>query len=592
MKRLLVSLLLAAAAVSAQAQFVPPVPKGIVRDGSPHVPKRPIAFPSADEAWLRARSPHFVVISSASETRTRNIVTDLETLAEVLTQTSTRFQRATTPTTVFVFANRAESQPYFDLLLGRESSPATGVYVHHDAGGTMFIDTAQRRFTRTAIHELIHDLLRQGDAVPPLWIEEGMAEYFSTAHIEKDGVVAGFPISEHVALLQRMQLRPIEEMFATKSDSDAAASTYFYAESWAAVDWLMQQNADAFYAFLHDLELGIDTGVALEAHYGKSLDDLRRALRGSSRDGEMVRLRGSIGDPAVDVAPLDRASLLCELGMFLQHVEGAEKDAERHLRAALDENPRHARALAALGDFEAAIAADPIDADIHLRYAEFLMQRAIGPFAGIYEVAPGDLAPFRKARVLAERALALGGDEARARGAIGASYLVEDDFAPGIAPLERAVVLAPTRYDYAVHLYAMLLRGGQRAKADALYARVFERARDPQAVFAARNVRLRVESDRATALAKAGKLDEAATIVRQLASTIGDPSARRELEQQAASLAATAAVNRQIAMYNQAIVAANSGQKREARRIIDELLRIATDPNVLRDAKKLREEVR
>jgi tetratricopeptide (TPR) repeat protein len=591
-KRLLGFLLLVASVVPAHAQYVPPVPKGIVRDGSPHVPKRPIPFPAADEAWLRARSSHFIVISSATEARTRGIVADLETLAEVLTQTSSRFQRATTPTTVFVFANRAESQPYFDLLLGRENAAATGVYVHHDNGGTMFIDAAQRRFTRTAMHELIHDLLRQGDAVPPLWVEEGMAEYFSTAHIEKDGVVAGFPISEHVSLLQRMPLRPVEEMFATKSDSDDAASTYFYAESWAAVDWLMQQNTDAFYAFLHDLELGIDASVALQAHYGKSLDDLRRALRSSSRDGEMVRLKGSTGDPPIDVAPLDHASLLYELGAFQQHVEGAEKDANRHLRGALDENPQHARALAALGEFDAAIAADPSDAEIHLRYAEFLMQRAIGPFAGIYEVEPGDLAPFRKARALAERALALGGDEARARGAIGASYLVETNFAPGIVPLERAVAIAPSHTDYAVHLYAMLLRGGQRAKADALYARVFERSRDPQAVFAARNVRLRVESDRANALAKAGKLDEAAAVVRELASSIGDASARRELEQQAASLAATAAVNRHIAMYNQAVVASNSGQKREARRILDELLRVATDPNVLRDARKLREELR
>src|SRR6185436_5165694 len=203
-----------------------------------------------------------------------------------------------------------------------------------------------------------------------------------------------------------------------------------------------------------------------------------------------------------------------------------------------------------------------------------------------------DAIAFRKARVLAERALALGAEEGRARGTIGTTYLVERDVAPAIPHLERARELAPARTDFALHLYDLYLRLGERAKADALFAAAFEHARDKQTVFAARNLLLRFETDRASALAKAGRLEEAAAIVCGLAAATEDALGRRELEQQAAQLAATAVVNRHIEMYNQAVTMVNAGRRRDALELLEELLRVATDAQVVRDAQRLRGEVR
>lgn len=71
-----------------------------------------------------------------------------------------------------------------------------------------------------------------------------------------------------------------------------------------------------------------------------------------------------------------------------------------------------------------------------------------------------------------------------------------------------------------------------------------------------------------------------------------DALARRELERQAASLEATAAVNRHIRMYNDAIRYSNAGKKKEALQVLSELLAMATDPAVLRDAKTLQSELK
>ena len=584
-------LLLLAFPLAAQTDvYVPPVPIGIAQDGKIRKPKQPIAFPSEERRWIRLRSARFDLISSANNERTRDIAGDLDTLASALMRANPRFQPADKPATVFVFESRRESQPYFDLLFARDNARATGAYVRHSGGGTMFIDGSRRgRFERTAMHELIHDLLRQTDVAPPLWLEEGLAEYFSNADVRNGRVTAGEPIREHLSLLQQRGGMSLETMFDITSESEAAASSLFYAQSWAVVDFLMSQNEETFFRFLRDLESGTAVADALRTHYDLSVRDLEASVR--RRSGRTVVLKGERTPPPT-AEPLDRATLLYELGSFLSHVAGAEEEATRHFREALNVDPKHARTLAATREFERAVAAGPNDPLVHLLYAESLLETAVGPFAGVFTPQEGDVERFRKARKLGQRALELGGEESRARGIIGTSYLVETDLTEGIAQLERSRALDPQRMDYALNLYAMYLRTVQRAKADALFTDAFEHARDKQTIFAARNVLVSTETDRANALAQRGELDEAAAIVRALATVTPDARARAELERQAAQLVSIANVNREIQMYNKAIELTNARKLGEAMKVVEELLATATDADVIRDAKKLRADLR
>jgi tetratricopeptide (TPR) repeat protein len=584
-RRVLPALLLATATL-AQDVYVPPVPIGIKRDGKVRTAKSPIAFPDERATWLRVRSAHYDVLSNASADRTRGIVTGLETLASSLTKTSTRFRAAAVPTTVLVFADRKESEPYFELLLGQEKPSATGLYVRHAAGGTMFIDASRQtqHIEKTALHELVHDLLRQSERNAPHWIEEGLAEYFS--HDE---------IRPHVKLVRNGLPMTLAQMFAVQAETPESLTPRFYAQSWAAVDWLMRTDRERFFPFLEDVERGTSVADALGAHYGRTLREMELGIRKAGTASHRIELTG-VRTEVPEPSPLDRATLLFELGRFLSYVAGAGEEAQRHYAEALRVDPRHARTLAAVGRFEEAIAAGLDDPDVHLMYAETLLTTALGPFAGIFEPTEGDTEKFRKARKLAERALALGAyvgaHEGAALAALGTTYFVESDPTPGIELLARAHALLPKRNDVSLNLYAMLLRTQQLEKADALYAEVLANVHDKQLVFAVKNVRLVAETARANALAKAGKLDEAAAIVRALAAATEDPTGRRELEEQAASLESIGSVNRHIGMYNDAVALANTGKSRDAMKVLDELLKIVQDPQVARDAKKFRDELR
>ena len=118
------------------------------------------------------------------------------------------------------------------------------------------------------------------------------------------------------------------------------------------------------------------------------------------------------------------------------------------------------------------------------------------------------------------------------------------------------------------------------------------RSRDKQVAFAARNVLLETETERANALAREGKLEEAAALVRAMATTIDDAAARSDLERQATEIESVAVINHHIRLYNDAVTYSNAGRKKDALRVLDELLKVATDAKVIRDAERLRRELR
>lgn len=618
---LLAALWSAVAHGGGQNVFVPPVLKGVKPEGKARQ-IRAVAFPAADEQWILVRSAHFDFISSMGEKKTGEIARDLEVLAVALAQLNPQFRpESATKTRVVLFSRHREAQPYFNLLLERDNANVSGVYVSQKSGGSMILDFGWgSESDRTPFHELVHNLIANTGLNPPLWLEEGLAECFSNADVRNGMIRAGAPVKAHVDVLSRRNLIPLPDLFKVARESDAynlpAGQHTFYAESWGVVDWLMRESGptqDKFYAFLHDVCTGTPVETALQTRYGKHLTDMQHALEaysGFGRPNFFINIPVANVDTTATTTPLTRADILYELGSFIGSIETKSGEAERHFRAALESNPRHARSIAAIGGiraadgnydeatkyFDQAIAADPKDAAIHLAYAEALMETQIGPLAEASEVKTEDALRFHKARELAQKAIALGNAAegggaplARAYGDLGTTYIVEkdSDLAPGIAALERARSIAPARLDFGIHLFAMYRRTGDRAKADPLFMQL-DAARNAQISYAARSVIMRVELARANELMKDNHLAEAADVIRGLAKDTADVDAKADLERQAAEIVRVADQNRQIEIYNKAVGQVNSGDYKSATKTLNELLANATDPGIIRDAKKLK----
>ncbi|HEY6141379.1 MAG TPA: tetratricopeptide repeat protein [Thermoanaerobaculia bacterium] len=616
---MLILALLAAAALAdppvknvPQPGYVPPVLKGIKGEGTARH-SGPIPFPAADEAWQRVTSKHFDFISAAGEKRTREMAEQLETLASALGRLNPRFDvNRGERTRVYVFARKSEVQPYFDMLVSRADAHVNGLFVSQKSNSAIIMLAGSARDDRTPFHELVHWLI-ESRSQPPLWLEEGLAEVFGHAEMRSGFLYAGAGVQQHIDALRTHDM-PLANVFRIERESDAynvpEGQAVFYAKSWAVVDWLFRNGGNGnakFYDFFRDVEHGAPIESALQQRYGIALKELERNV--GAYGGRLARTVYAVkvpipeADKTLTSAPLGRAQLLYELGRFFMFFEEMAGESERHFRAALDIDPRHARALASIavlranaklyGDaaalFEKAIAADAKDAQIQLDYAEALMQNEIGPLAESEEVVPEDAPRFRKARALAQAALDLGADPARALADLGTSYLVEDDPAPGIAALEKVHAMLPARTDVALHLFSMLRRSGRPS--EELFKQL-DAARSPQVRFAARSIIVRQDLARTNELLKAGKYDDAAAILRALAASSPDGDTKADFERKAADVAKAAESNRQIGVYNDAVALVNKGKYAAARKTLTELLATATDPIVIRDAKKLQAELK
>jgi tetratricopeptide (TPR) repeat protein len=473
--------------------------------------------------WVRIATPRFDVISSAGERRTREMARDLETLAAAIGSGPP----ASKKTRVFIFLRRPEAQPYFDILLHREKSGVSGLFIAQGSNTAMLIDESHGPLRdRTPYHELVHYLLGTTTPRPPLWLEEGLAEYYSSAEVHGGIIRVGNRIFEHMEMLQRRTPIPLETLFTTDRESDISVTTLFYAEAWAVVDWMIVRDRAKFDAFMHDVTGGMTAEAALQKHFRKSVPDLQRLI---TRDAVTslpdlpTTLQVRVPEIDAPAVHMRRADVLFEFARMLDAYEPAHAHAAEH--------------------YEAALAADPSNGEIVLEYAEMLLRGD-----------PNDAAAFRQARELAQRALDHGGDRARALGAIGTSYSVEADPTPGIAPLEQAVALAPNRSDLARLLF---------------------------------NFHLHTDVPRVNALLKEGKLDDAAALLRKMSASAPDASARRQMDDQARSIEADAASTRETLTYNLAVQLYNGRDLAGAKKVIDELVKSATDPKVIADAAKL-----
>src|SRR5207247_4000104 len=116
----------------------------------------------------------------------------------------------------------------------------------------MLVDGSWNFADRTVFHELVHERLASSGTHLPLWLEEGLADYFSTAGILDRAVRFGRVIREHLQALRNRPLMPIAGLFEVQQTGSAATSSFFYAESYAVVDWMMRVNRHSFFAFLDD----------------------------------------------------------------------------------------------------------------------------------------------------------------------------------------------------------------------------------------------------------------------------------------------------------------------------------------------------
>ena len=557
------------------------------------------SVPPSRDAWIELETPSFVLFSSSSRGLTRHLAHDLEQLRSALSQIAPFALEAPRPTYVYLFASDRRFEPYKPLYRGRPQDVA-GYFVGHDEANYIALNSDPAASpTETVYHEYVHYVLDNNfHHRLPLWLNEGLAEYYSTflvdGNLQSKHRVAkiGFPVIRHVKLLRGSRLIALRELFAIDEDSpvynEGERRSIFYAQSWGLVHYFMSdpERTRQLQRYLKLVEEGTRRKKAFAEAFSMNEDDLLRRFEGYVRQRLWLTTDWKIkplGESAFRERPLGRSEVLFRLGDLLAH-QGDNKrhddqlaSAAEHFQAALAEDAKNGRAMAGLGLveekrqhparalawYEKAMATANDDDVARYYFGRLLLhekgendaaarERGLAALRRVNELKP----EFGPAWM--ERAYGL---TLRGEGEVGG-----DDEAVAVG--ERAMSLLPAREGVAENLLLIYTLNGRRAAARQLYEDFFLLLDDEKRQAWARNALLTMERNRAAAMVNAGRYEEALALFEAVLRQAEGSSDRREIDSDVRRLREVVTHNRFVEQYNEAVRLANTGDVEGAKQIL------------------------
>ena len=247
------------------------------------------ALPSAatEDRWLEARTARFRVYSSADASVAAQVARHLERLAEVLRLTTNGLRvDGGREIRVYVFRDLSSFKPYRPYGDDDQGGVTAGFHVSgEDVEYIAFYVPEQRLSMRFASHEYLHAVLSRSLGELPVWVNEGLAEFYSTFEAGRRTAEIGRPIPEHVAWL-REHVLPLSGFLLVTTDSPeyqrGRNTRTVYAQSWTLVHLLEMDPVDPsrFGRLLAELGSGTTSLDALRIAYGpNAADSLEWRLR-------------------------------------------------------------------------------------------------------------------------------------------------------------------------------------------------------------------------------------------------------------------------------------------------------------------------
>jgi len=144
-----------------------------------------------------------------------------------------------------------------------------------------------------AVHAYLHLLMKRLEIKVPSWLNEGIAEVYSTITPYAGKVAVGAVSKGRAYALNVDKWLETNRMFAVHPGSPDYGgkqhSGAFYAQSWLSVHMLMLSPtySPKFSDFLAAMTSGSDSAAALEKVYGKSVGEFTRDLQAYYRSGEL-----------------------------------------------------------------------------------------------------------------------------------------------------------------------------------------------------------------------------------------------------------------------------------------------------------------
>ena len=451
----------------------------------------------AKDTWIEIQSPNFTVISNSREKEARKIADQFEQFREVFHNTFPKL-RVDLGKPLVILAVRNEDSLKV-LLPGYWEAKGHA----HPAG--LYAPGEERHFValRTNVesdnpyqivyHEYTHAIMNLNFRDLPIWLSEGLAEFYGNSAIHDKEVEIGKISPYHLQILQENRLIPIETLLSADANSpyynEQNRVSVFYAESWAIVHYLMldpearkQQLLSKF------LTAWTATGNQVDAAQ-RTFGDLRKfsqAMEGYVRQRAFYisRVPTTIrGDPksysSREVPPAELAAYRALFYIHTQRPVEASSSAEEAVLA----DPALPLAYEARGILEFTKQDyPPAEADfaraIELNSTSFVPYFFAAETPMRSGIAPGD--QNSRLTTWLEKAVEMNPQFAPAYSTLASLYSTSPATRDkAIATCRKAVELEPGNLTYRINYAYVLLNAGKTSDAKALAERMQQVTKTP-----------------------------------------------------------------------------------------------------------------
>jgi tetratricopeptide (TPR) repeat protein len=313
--------------------------------------------------WVQVRSPHFIVMTDSNAKQAAHLADQFERMRAVL---HTLFPNAKVDPPAPILVLALKDQKAFKALepadyLAKGQLNLAGYFQPGPEKNYILLrlDTPREHPFATVYHEYTHFAFSGAAEWMPLWLNEGIAEFFQNTDIQGKDVNLGQPSQDDVLYLRQNRLIPLPVLFAVDRTSpyyhEENKGSVFYAESWALVHYLeitgQQTHQDRISAYAKLLIQKQDPVTAAAAAFG-DLGKLQRDLEMYIRESSFHYFH--MASPlAPDVASFETSSVSAadadaRRAEFLAY-NGRTADARTLLDAVLKQDPNNAVACETLG---------------------------------------------------------------------------------------------------------------------------------------------------------------------------------------------------------------------------------------------------
>ncbi len=455
------------------------------------------AAAAKEAAWIEVRTPHFIVSSDAGQKQARRVADQFEQIRGVF-HAAFPSLRVDPGYPVLILAAKNEDSlkallPGYWEVKGRVH-PA-GLYVsgaekHYVA---LRVDATGKNPYHAIYHEYTHSLTDLNFRELPLWLSEGLAEFYGNTTVEEKEVRLGQFDEGHLLLLQQSRLLPIEELLRVDHNSphynEANRASVFYAESWAVVHYLMVEPDAVKAGYLRKFLAAYSATGDQNAAAAQAFGDLKLFIkRIDAYVHQTVFHYARIKSPAelhekdVQVRPLPAAEATALRGDFYVQT-GRFAEAKTTLEEAARLDPKLGAGHESLGyyyyrrnqfDEAAREFAEAARMDSHSFVALY--------FHALLSSRLGGFSPEKAAEIRAslQKAIQLNPNFAPAYAALSSFQLMRGGSRDqALASALRAGQLEPGGLHYAINLGQILLALNRIDEAEPLAAKITKAAKTP-----------------------------------------------------------------------------------------------------------------